>query len=261
MPTGEETDLLQDGEQDLQDDEREEYDGEEEEGRDDEGEGGQEDPVRQDQGQVREEEEDSRQQIAALGPFTNQSEIDDLAADLGVTPAQFNKLSGYFGRIAAHNMAGAGIGNAHLANEVNNSPGLRSRSALIARELAGIDPQRQSEKKVVQWAIASSFIVEAKPEDTWQDIAKRIAKSAGLSVSGSAPQSRQDDRTEPRRAATTSIPTPPASGASRVAAQQQAGRRRAGSGAAAFLASRTGGLSGNDIEVMRDEISGRRRAF
>ncbi len=210
-------------------------------------------------GRVQEEETQANGVIASLGPVATAEEINDLAAELGFTPTQFAKAANFFGKIAAHQSAAQGISNAHLQEEVMNSPGLRGRVALIQRELAGVPAERQTDKRTVQWAIATSFIVEAKPSDTWQDIAKRIAKSAGLTVGGSTSQSRQDDRTPPR-APVAQSPTGSAGTGARNGNPPEV-RKRTPSGAAAFLASRYTGMSANDMDVMKEEIAGRRRAF
>lgn len=196
--------------------------------------------------------------IAQLGPVATEDEIDGLAADLGFTKSQMVKAAQFFGRIAQHNVAAAGISNGHLQNEVGVSPGLRSMVASIQRELAGVPAQRQTEKNVVQWAIATAFVKEAKPADTFADIVKRMAKSCGLTVGGNASQPRQEAHTELRRPL-PATPTPSVSGGARKPAQQQEQPRRSqGSGAAAFLANRYG-LSGADLDQAKDEITGRRR--
>jgi hypothetical protein len=206
------------------------------------------------------EEPLTRAQIRELGPAVDPTELNELAAELGFTPAQLAKVGNLFGRIASHTSAAAGISNAHLQDEVAVAPGLRSHVAAIQRNLSGLKPEAQTNRKNVQWAIFTTFVEQAKSDDTTVDIVKRMVKACGLKLApDNASQSRQETQTarSTPRVPSTSIG---AGARTQERRQEQDSRRNAPTGAVAFLAQRSG-IKGREMDVLEDDVRGNQRVF
>lgn len=261
--TEDESDLSPSGAEDLQDDDYgdNEYDATE---NDEEGQTGQDEVIGQEGQELQDQNRQAQVQevvsaatFRELGPVASPEEINELAAELGFTTAQFTKAAKFFGRIASHNVAAAGISNAHLQEELITSPGLRVHTPAIQRNLTGLSLEAQTQPRYVKGAIAMSFVEQSKDGESFPDIVKKMAKACGLRLADNAPQSQQGTRTGPApRIAASPAPT---TGGTRNPVTQAPARAKT-IGAAAFLANRNG-LSEYDAEVMRDEITGRRKAI